>query len=270
MQLQRGNATAADGTRIAWQSSGAGPALVCCHAMGADHSMWDAHRAALSRGHRLISFDQRGAGDSDHPPFSEGPDSAYTVQRFGDDLAAVLDALELEQAAVLGYSMGAIAALSFAGRWPQRLSHLLLVSAMASRLPPAIVERARVVEQVLERDGLQAAYRLYMCGALLEDLAATPGFWDSLAPVIARATPQGFKGCFRVTIDRPGLLDELAAIRCPTLILVGERDSHYLPEARLLERRIADARRIVVPGVGHPMHAQDPQAFQARVLEFLG
>ena len=83
------------------------------------------------------------------------------------------------------------------------------------------------------------------------------------------ATPDGFRGCFRVTIDRPSLVAKLGVIRAPTLILVGERDTHYLAESELMEHRIPDARRVVMPNVGHPMTAQDPEAFETQVMAFL-
>ncbi len=150
VDVRHGFATAPDGVRIAFQVSGQGPALVCCHAMGNDHRLYDRHRDRFSAGHTLITFDQRGCGDSDHPPFAAGAEAFYTVERFGDDLKAVLDEVGTEQACVLGFSMGAVAALSFSTRWPERVDRLVLVSAMASRLPQPIIDRARLVEDVLD------------------------------------------------------------------------------------------------------------------------
>lgn len=257
-----------DGVRIAYQVSGSGSALVLCHAMGSDHRMYDAHRDALAAAHTVITFDQRGSGDSEHPSFTEGPDSAYTIEAFGNDLKAVLDALGIERAGLVGYSMGAIAALSFATRWPQRVERLMLVSAMASRLPQAVIDRARLVEQMLDTKGIGETYDYYYSGELFDGLIARRDFKELVAQGRSKATYDGFKGCFRVTIDRQSLIAELGCISCPVLILVGENDIHYLAEAERLERAISNATRVVMPDVGHALAFQAPQAFAASVTAF--
>ena len=91
IDVKHGSATTTDGVRIAYQVSGQGPALVFCHAMANDHRMYDRHRDLFSQSRTLITFDQRGSGYSDHPAFEEGSNSSYTVEKFGDDLRAVLD-----------------------------------------------------------------------------------------------------------------------------------------------------------------------------------
>lgn len=264
-----GFAQAADGVCIAYQVSGQGPALVFCHAMASDHSMFDQHRDLFSESHTFITFDQRGSGSSDHPPFREGPDSLYTVEKFGEDLKAVLDQLGIERASILGFSMGAIAALSFSTRWSHRVEQLILVSAMASRLPQPIIDRARLVEKVLAEKGINETYDFYFSGALFGGISQRRDIQEQIRLAREKATSHGFKGCFRVTIDRPSLVENLGAIHCPTLILVGEHDTHYLAEAELLESAISSAKRVVVPGVGHPMAAQDPRAFEAQIMAFI-
>jgi pimeloyl-ACP methyl ester carboxylesterase len=237
--------------------------------MANDHRMFDQHRDVFSESHTLITFDQRGSGYSDHPPFKEGPESFYTVEKFGDDLKAVLDHLGIDRATILGFSMGAVTALSFSTRWPDRVERLVLASAMASRLPQPIIDRARLVEKMLEDRGLKETYDLYFSGALFDGLLDRKKYVEMIALSLEKATIQGFKGCFRVTIDRPSLIDKLGLIKSPTLILVGENDTHYLAEAKLLEKTIPDAKRVVLPGVGHPMSVQDPKAFEAEVKAFI-
>jgi pimeloyl-ACP methyl ester carboxylesterase len=268
-KIRQCHAVTTDGVRIAYQVSGSGPAFVCCHAMANDHSMYDQHREVFSETHTFITFDQRGSGDSDHPLFIEGPDSSYTVEAFGEDLKAVLDDIGIERASVLGLSMGVVAALSFSTRWPDRVERLVLVSAMASRLPQPIIDRARLVEDMLDKKGINETYDFYFSGALFEGLLERKEFREQIAIGRSKATLHGFKGCFRVTIDRPSFVEKLDSIRCPTLILVGENDTHYLAEAELLERRISNAIRVVMPGVGHPMSVQNPGAFEEKIMSFL-
>jgi len=237
--------------------------------MANDHRMYDQHRDVFSEAHTFITFDQRGSGDSDHPPFVEGPDCSYTVETFGEDLKAVLDELGIERACILGFSMGVVAALSFSTKYTDRVERLVLVSAMASRLPQPIIDRARLVEEILNTKGINATYDFYFSGALFEGLSERIDFQEQIALARSKATPHGFKGCFRVTIDRRSMVDTLNVIQCPTLILVGENDTHYLAEAELLERTISNAERVVMVGVGHPMATQDPRAFEVAVMAFL-
>lgn len=269
VNVRHGIAEAADGVRIAYQVSGEGPALVFCHAMANDHRMYDQHRDLFSASHTFITFDQRGSGYSDHPAFEEGPSSAYTVKKFGEDLKAVLDDLDIERAALLGFSMGVVAALSFSIRWPYRVEQLILVSAMASRLPQPIIDRARLVEELLDKKGIIETYDFYFSGTLFDGITNKNEIKEQIALFRAKATPHGFKGCFRVTIDRPSLISKLSVIQCPTLIMVGENDTHYLAEAERLERAIPDAKRVVMLGVGHPMAAQDPKSFETEIMAFI-
>ena len=259
----------AGGVRIAYQVTGEGPPLVCCHPMGWDHSLWNEHRERFSKTHRLITFDQRGSGDSGHPPYSKDGGDLYSVEAFGDDLRAVLDDLGIEKASILGFSMGAIAALQFATTWPERVERLILVSAMASRLPEEIIQRARVIEQTLAEKGLAETYEQYFSGALFEGVAANDSFKGKLAGVLEKATPHGFRGCYHVTIDRPSMLDCLNRIAAPTLIMVGERDKHYVLEADILLDKITGSRKVVVNNAGHAITVQQPQIFEDAILAFL-
>lgn len=260
----------ADGVRIAYDSMGAGPPLVLCHAFAVDRTMWDLHRARFAEHHRLLRFDQRGSGESDHPNDAPRDDDPYTLDGFADDLRAVLDDAGVERASVLGFSMGAATALRFAIRWPERVDRLVLASAMASRLPQAIIDRARKVERVLDEDGLEAAYQFYFGGALFEGIPDSGKLGPELSGALGRATPHGFRGCYRVTIDRPSMAGELNRITAPTLVLVGEYDVHYLEEAELMAERIVEAERVVVSGVGHAMSVEAPERFGDEVLRFLG
>jgi pimeloyl-ACP methyl ester carboxylesterase len=137
--------------RIVHESWGAGPALVCCHAFAVDRKMWEPQILRFSQTHRLVTFDQRGSGESDHPVPVAGEADPYNIDAFADDLRGVLDDLGIPRARILGLSMGGATALRFAARWPERVEGLVLASTMASRLPEAFIERAKVVERVLPR-----------------------------------------------------------------------------------------------------------------------
>jgi len=257
------------GVRIVHESLGAGPTLVCCHAFAVDRTMWLPQLARFARTHRVVTFDQRGSGESDHPVPVAGEPNPYTIDTFAEDLRGVLDDLGIRRARILGLSMGGATALRFATRWPERVEGLVLASTMASRLPEEIIERARRVERVLARDGLREAFRFYFGGSLFKQVPRDSRSDAVFEMYAARATPHGFLGSYAVTIDRPAMIEELDRIQAPTLILVGERDTLYLEEAATMARRIPSARKVIMKGLGHAMSVEDPEAFADEVTRFL-
>ncbi len=257
------------GVRVVHESRGAGPTLVCCHAFAVDRTMWQPQLARFARTHRVVTFDQRGSGESDHPVTAAGEPDPYTINTFAEDLRGVLDDLGIRRARILGLSMGGATALRFATRWPERVEALVLASTMASRLPEEIIERAKRVERVLARDGLREAFRFYFGGSLFKQVPRDSRSDALFEMWAARATPHGFLGSYAVTIDRPSLIEELDRIRAPTLILVGERDTLYLEEAEAMARRIPSARKVIMKGLGHAMSVEDPEAFADEAMGFL-
>ena len=254
--------------RIVYQISGDGLPLVCCHAFSCDHTMWDHHRARFSQTHRMITFDQRGSGDSDHPVWKDGIDNPYTIEAFAEDVRGVMDELGIEKARILGFSMGAATALRFATLWPERVERLVVASAMASRLPEEIISRSKKVEEVLAREGVEETYRFYFKdNPLFKDVKKD--MTGGVMVYAKKATAHGFLGSFRVTIDRPSLVDELHRIQAPTLVIVGERDKHYLADAELMSNTIPNARKVVLENAGHALNAQVPRVFEDEVMKFL-
>jgi 3-oxoadipate enol-lactonase len=258
------------GVRIVYESQGRGPALVCCHGFCVNRMIWQLQIEALARAHRVITFDQRGHGESDHPLPAVGGADPYTLDAFAEDLGGVLDDLGIHRARILGHSMGGATALRFATRWPERVEALILASTMASRLPREMIERAKEVERVLAREGVEAAVRFYFEGPLLEGVPRGSQFEAFVEWVAASATPHGFLGGYRVAIDRPSMMGDLDRVRAPTLILVGERDKHYLGEAEAMARRIPGARKVIMKGVGHSLlSAEAPAALSEEAVRFL-
>ena len=111
-----------DGLRLAIQVSGAGPPLIYAHGLTGSRLQSQRLLGTLTDRYRLITFDQRGHGDSS--PVSDS--ARYQVRSMADDIGAIMDALEIESAIVGGTSMGAATALLFTLRWPQRVKQLVL------------------------------------------------------------------------------------------------------------------------------------------------
>jgi pimeloyl-ACP methyl ester carboxylesterase len=110
----------ANGIDIYYESQGEGGPLLLIAGLGATHHLWELQVPSFARWFRVLTFDNRGAGDSDKPP------EPYSIALFADDTAALMDALGIERAHVYGQSMGGIIAQEFALRHPQRLGGLVL------------------------------------------------------------------------------------------------------------------------------------------------
>ena len=142
------------GTSIYYEEQGAGPALVFAHGAGGNALSWWQQVPFFARDHRVICFDHRGFGRSACEP------EAFQPSWFADDLRAILDALELPQAAVVCQSMGGWTGLRLALEQPQRVRCLVLGGTPAGVFSPRVLEAAAGVGQRLASEGVSGAAAL--------------------------------------------------------------------------------------------------------------
>ena len=115
--------TVQDGVALFYEDLGEGPPVIFIHGGFMNHQIWETQVTALLKsGFRVITFDLRGHGRSDKPM------SSYTSEMYASDLEAFQEALEIEKVALVGWSLGATVATAYASRYPDRLTHLCLVS----------------------------------------------------------------------------------------------------------------------------------------------
>ena len=259
------------GVRLHYEERGSGPPVLFLHELASDLRQWRGPFEAL-QGFRCIGYDARGYPPSDVP---EAPD-AYRWERFAGDIGAVLDHLGLQRAALVGWSMGAYAALQFARLEPQRVS-ALVAAGVGSGSPAA--ERAGFQAQMRELAEAWRADPRRAAGLI----AATPG-----RQPLRRRNPEAFAAwladleghssvgmaltCANYQGLRPSLEafdDELARLDVPTLLMVGEEDPPCLAASRWLARTLPDARLLELPGGGHAPMLEDPAGFNRMLEDFL-
>lgn len=119
---------AGDHTFHSVQWGGQGSPIICVHGMTANAFCFQALADNLAADHRVCAYDLRGRGDSDKP------ESGYSIPIHANDLAELIDELELDRPIVIGHSLGAFIAFYFAAHYPEKLSKLVLIDAVAS--PP--------------------------------------------------------------------------------------------------------------------------------------
>ena len=247
--------------RVAIQ--GDGPPLVMSHALGLDLHMWDALAARLATTHTVLRYDHRGHGGSARPP---GP---YTIDDLVDDAARVVREWGRGPVAWVGLSMGGMVGQGLAVRHPELLSAAVLANSTA-RYPAAAAGTwaARIV--AVEQGGMAA-----VADAVVERYlhagfrAAHPDTAAALRAGLLRADPVGYvAACHAVaSVD---WLDQLSAVKLPTLVIAGGRDAGATPEmARAIAERIAGAKVVILDDASHLSVAEEPDRFHALVADFL-
>jgi pimeloyl-ACP methyl ester carboxylesterase len=247
------------GREIGYADEGRGAPLVLLHPFPFSRDLWSGLLPALSADRRVIAVDARGFGESALAP--------YAIADLADDLAALLDALDVKRAAVLGMSMGGYTALAFAARHATRLSALVLADTRsAADTPEARAKRDEALATLRDR-GVDA----YLDGSLGKMLA--PGAAAPLqARVRAAAVPRAdaIAAALVALRDRPDRTAELPAIACPTLVLCGAQDQVTpAAEMRRMSGAIPGARYVELAGAGHLAHLEAPEPFAKAVNGFL-
>jgi pimeloyl-ACP methyl ester carboxylesterase len=221
-------------------------------------------------GHRVILWDFRGHGRSDAP----AEPAAYSMTQVVDDMGRVLDHVEPDRPVVLaGLSFGGLASLHYTLARPERVAGLVLAgSGPGFKKPEAQARWEAMVERTasfLETKG---------CQAFVESKAAVTAIGlrpelpaaQAAARAIAAQNPAGL-ACFarRVAGPAPSVIDDLARIQAPALVLVGEKDEAYLRAADVMADRLANARRTTLARAGHIANIEEADAFNEAVLGFL-
>jgi 3-oxoadipate enol-lactonase len=254
-----------DGSEIAYEVSGSGPALLLLHAFPLGLFMWDAQAEALAPTHRVLRFDVRGFGGS---AAGRGP---LTMESIADDGAALLDLLGIEKAVVGGCSMGGYAALAFVRRHPQRLAALVLQDTRAGAdTSEAKANRAALAMKVLA-EGAPAAAEAFLPKLVGETThRERPDLVASLRQRILAASPQGIANALHGLASRADSRETLPTIDVPTLVLVGAEDVLTSPpEAATMAAAIRRARLDVIPAAGHLANLENPAAVNAALRAFL-
>lgn len=253
----------ANGIKIHCEIEGAGPWVVLNHALACDLGMWDEQLPALREHFRVLRFDARGHGASSVPP------APYTFAQMARDLDGLFTAVGIDRAHLVGISLGGMVAQEFALAYPQRVASLALCDT-TSRYPAGTdrIWQERIAMVRAEGTGPLVA-------ATLERWftppfrAARPDVMARIERMIRSTSAEGYIGCGAAvpTIDTT---DRLAAIGCPTLVVVGEHDAGTPPAmAQIIQRGIAGAELKVIEAASHLCNIEQPEAFNRVLLEFL-
>jgi 3-oxoadipate enol-lactonase len=256
----------ANGVMLRVEEIGTGPPLLLIMGLGASLETWVAQRDAFAARHRVILFDNRGAGES------EAPSPPWTVPDMAADAVGVLDAVGIERAHVLGVSMGGMIAQEMAIRFPERVDRLVVAMSFAR---PDPIRRAFLLFRRWAR--LQGADLVQEGVAHLPWLVSPrvlndPGRLEEVLGVVSTMplmTADAYSEQIEAILEHD-TLGRLENVRAPTLVVAAAEDvltPLYL--SREIAEAIPQARLIVLPRGNHAVQIEEPDSFNRAVLDFL-
>ena len=248
----------------AYDDVGAGAPVVFLHGFALDRTMWAPQTSAISTHYRCISIDVRGSGES-----PAGPPN--TMDALADDVAAVLDRCGVQQATLVGLSMGGYISFAFWRRHRARVRALLLADTRAGPDSDEALERRRQLIDVARSEGSAAVADRQVTALLGKTTRARhPDIVSFVRGMITRMRVDGIVGQLEAMMSRPDSTPTLSTIDVPVMTVVGDEDAITPPkEARSMHGAIRGSRLEVIAHAGHLSNLERPAAFNAVLVEFL-
>ncbi|MEP6690960.1 MAG: alpha/beta fold hydrolase [Gemmatimonadaceae bacterium] len=249
---------------LGYEEAGAGIPLVLVHGFPSNRALWSAQLRGLSRQCRCIAPDVRGFGESDVAP-------PYSMDTYADDVAHLLDALEIERAVIGGQSMGGYITFAFWRRHRDRVLGLVLADTRAQADTPDAIAKRHAMMALARAQGASAVADEMVAGSTGKSTRRRhPELVDSVRAMYAAAPVEAITGALEAMASRPDSTPTLATIDVPTLIVVGEEDVLTpVADSRALHASIAGSRLEILKGAGHVSNAERPAAFNHVLGEFM-
>jgi 3-oxoadipate enol-lactonase len=255
-----------NGRATRYFEAGSGEPLILVHAFPLNAEMWKPQLERVPGGWRFVVPDLRGLGEG---RLDEG--TALTMDDYAIDIVALMDALTIDRAVLGGLSMGGYIAFAFHRFAPERVRGLVLSD---TRPQGDTAEGARGRMAMLERlrtDGV---------GAVADELipkllgGTTRRLRSAVEAEVRRLIEAndayGIAGAIHALINRPDSTPDLARIRVPTLVVVGEEDTITpVADAEIVHRGITGSELTILPAAGHLSNLETPTEFSSTVASFL-
>lgn len=260
-------AIASDGTRIHYEIIGrkSAPPVLMIQGLGADKHMWDMQRFVLATRYRVVAHDNRGAGRSDKPF------GAYTIEQMAADAIAVLDHAEIDNAHIVGASMGGVISQLVAVLYPERVRSLSLVCTSCSnhQWRRDLIKTWGDIATDKGMGAMTAVAARWVIGP-----RSLRRLWPAvswLGPISTSRPSHGFKGQVQAILDADdSMRDQLSSIKVPTTVIVGNQDV-LTPrgDSEEIADRIPTAELSVLSGAAHGLMIEHATTFNRVLGDFL-
>jgi 3-oxoadipate enol-lactonase len=237
-----------------------GPTLMLSNSLGCNLQMWEPQMRALTQLFRVIRYDRRGHGKSQVPP---GP---YSMERFGRDVLAILDDLNIEKTHWCGLSMGGMVGQWLGANAPERFGKIIL-SNTACHYPDPTNWLTRI--KAVKEGGIAAVADTVIAGWLTADFRdREPQITANMKEMLLATPVEGYLACCEAlsTLDQRELLPK---IKSPTLVIAGRHDmSTPVSAGELIRSRIPGASMTLLDAA-HISNIEQSHAFTEAVVGFL-
>lgn len=266
-------ATTDDGVRLHYEETGSGTPVIFVHEFAGDHRSWEPQMRFFGQRYRAITYAARGYIPSDIPEDV----AKYSQARAADDIASILDHLNIAKAHVVGLSMGGFATLHFGFRHPDRALSLCVAGCgygAEKGQSQKFRAEAEAIAAFLDEQGAEAFAERYAYGPTRVQFEnKNPRGFAEFKQMLAEQSALGHRNTqLGVQRERPSLydlVDQMKTISVPTLILTGDEDWPCLQPALLMKQTIPTSALSVMPNCGHTINIEDPDQFNRLVGEFL-
>jgi pimeloyl-ACP methyl ester carboxylesterase len=261
------------------EEAGAGErAFVLVHGFTGSRDDFREQIEPLSALGRTIAVDQRGHGGSTN----SGKHELYTVPNLVADLNAAFGELGLARADLLGHSLGGVVALHFTLAHPERVASLVLMDTSAQPIRMRFSEATRAsIAAFARQNGMGALAKrtrelaagnpsAFPPSALrVQERMGADAFWDRIQRKHEAMDPVAWDALSAQMGQLESALERLGEIRCPTTVLVGAEDAPFLGPSDEMEKRIAGARKVVIPDAAHSPQLENMSAWQEAIRAHL-
>ncbi len=255
----------ANGIEMNVESSGEGKCLVLIHGYTDNLNLWYNQVPAFSEHYRVVTYDVRGFGKT------EVRDVTYSMSLFAEDLRALIEALGIESACVLGYSMGGRIALEFALTHPEMTAGLIFANSGMGETPSQeMQERRQMMVGVLQQGDIEVISELMTEASFSPGLRERdPAAFEKYKAIKMQNDPSEYLAIMQAIVDAIDSPADFGSLSCPVLIIAGDRDGFMdVRVGESMKKDIRNAELKILP-TGHAAAIEEPEAFNRTVLRFL-
>lgn len=270
-KVQKGFA-AVNGTSLYYEVAGVGHALVLNHGGLVDNHLWDDQFDEFAKHFKVVRYDIRGFGDSGMLKNGMEP---YSM---GRDLYSLLQFLGIEKTYMLGLSMGGALAIDFTLQYPEMVDALITVGAGLSGYeeddPEELKAKFAAMDDAFKNGDIprsvEISLQIWTDGPLRTPEQVDQRVRERVRAMTTRNFERGDDEEVHPLHMEPPAAGRLSEIQVPALIIVGDQDVEIILKiADTLEKGIAGAKKVVIPGTAHHLNMENPEEFNRVVIDFL-
>mgnify|MGYP001158738929 FL=1 len=262
-----------DGAKLYAETAGDGPAVIFVHEFADNLQSWSNQISALSRRYKCIAFNARGYPPSDVP---EDPE-LYSQKIAAEDINAIFEGYEIDEAHIVGCSMGAFAALHFGLMYPKKASSITMISCgygAPKHLQKGYSEDSQMLSDKYVELGAERMAELYAEGAFRQQFKNKDyrGWLEFKARLASHSTLGASLTMLGVQRLRPSLYDlekEIKELLVPALVIVGDEDDWCIEPSIFLKRTLPMAGLSVFPRTAHTVNLEEPDMTNRVLIDFL-